>query len=93
MDAHAEYAGILFSRFLCRQRQVSKTYRFASLAHQSIEDNAKFGAEDYADWSVGASYTWEKVNFGLICHATDIDDADCSSLCDRRVVASVGVSF
>lgn len=65
----------------------------ASLAHQWIEDNAKFGAEDYADWSVGASYTWEKVNFGLTYHDTDIDDADCSSLCDQRVVGSVGVSF
>lgn len=64
-----------------------------SLGHQWIDDNAQFGAEDYADWSLGASYTWEKVSFGLTYHDTDIDDTDCSSLCDQRIVGFLSYSF
>lgn len=64
-----------------------------SLGHQWIDDNAQFGAEDYTDWSLGTSYTWEKVSLGVTYHDTDIDDADCSSLCDQRIVGSLSYSF
>lgn len=64
-----------------------------SVAHQWIEDNAKFGAEDYTTWSAGGTYTWEKVSFDVTYYDTDIADNDCSSLCDQRVVGSIGYSF
>jgi uncharacterized protein (TIGR02001 family) len=64
-----------------------------SIGHQWIEDNDQFGAEDYADWSLGATYGWDKVTFGVRYFDTDIADNDCSSLCDSRVVGSIGVNF
>jgi uncharacterized protein (TIGR02001 family) len=64
-----------------------------SLGHQWIDDNAQFGAEDYSDWSLSASYTWEKISFGLTYHDSDISEGDCSSLCDQRIVGSLSYSF
>ena len=61
--------------------------------YQWIDDEDAFGASDYADWTLGASYTYEKVNFGLNYYDTDISGDDCSSLCSERVVGSVGVNF
>lgn len=64
-----------------------------SAGYQWIDDEDAFGAPDYADWTLGASYTYEKVNFGLNYYDTNISDNDCSSLCSERVVASVVLSF
>lgn len=65
----------------------------ASVGHQWIDDEDQFGAEDYVDWSLGASYTWEKVSFGVTYSDTDIADGECSSLCDRRIVGSLSYAF
>jgi uncharacterized protein (TIGR02001 family) len=64
-----------------------------SAGHQWIKDNTAFGAEDYTDWSAGLSYDWEKVNFSATYYDTNIDDADCSSLCAGRVVGAITYSF
>jgi uncharacterized protein (TIGR02001 family) len=64
-----------------------------SVGHQWIDDNDQFGAPDYADWSLGLTYTFDKATFGVRYHDTDVSEDRCSGLCDSRIVASVGVNF
>lgn len=61
-----------------------------SAGYQWIDDNAAFGAEDYADWSAGLSYTWQKANFSVKYYDTNVDDND---FADDRVVGAISVSF
>lgn len=64
-----------------------------SAGHQSIDDNAKFGAPDYTDWSAGLSYTWNKVSFSAKYFDTNISENRCNGLCDSRVVGALTISL
>lgn len=65
-----------------------------SLSRQWIEDNARFGAPDYTDWSAGISYTASnKLGLSVKYYDTGISQDRCSSLCDKRVVAAISYSF
>lgn len=65
----------------------------ASTGYQSIDDEAAYGVDDYTDWSIGGSYTWEKFTFGLTYVDTDVSSADCPDLCDARVIGSISRGF
>ena len=65
-----------------------------SISRQWIEDNTRFGAPDYTDWSAGLSYTASnKLGVSVKYHDTGISQDRCSSLCDKRVVAALTFSF
>ncbi|MEE9425524.1 MAG: hypothetical protein V3V18_11185 [Methylococcales bacterium] len=62
-------------------------------ARQWIQDNATFGTSDYWEWSAGMTYSVLGFDVGVHYHDTDIDERDCfggTSLCDTRVVATIG---
>lgn len=65
----------------------------ASAGYQTIDDAAAYGVDDYADWSIGGSYTWEKFTFGVAYIDTDLSKSDCPDLCDARVIGSVSRGF
>ncbi len=60
---------------------------------QWIQDNATFGTPDYWEWSAGMTYTVLGFDLGVHYHDTELNDNECfggTSLCDARVVATVG---
>ncbi len=67
--------------------------------HQSIHDNAAFGADDYFDYLIGVSASLIGLDFQIAYVGTDLDDTDSSSslTCFRNdcstVIASVSKSF
>ncbi len=61
--------------------------------YQWIEDEESFGAPDYADWTLGAAYSYKNLTFSLNYHDTDLSEDECSGLCSERVVAGVSVLF
>lgn len=64
-----------------------------SAAYSWIEDEAQFGAPDYADWSAGLSYTWDKLTVSAKYQDTDVAKDHCSGLCGERVVAALTYAF
>ncbi len=64
-----------------------------SVGYQWIDDNEKYGAPDYADWSAGLNYTYNKVTLGLKYTDTSVSDERCNNLCDARVMGSLSVNF
>jgi uncharacterized protein (TIGR02001 family) len=69
------------------------------VGHQSIEENARFGAPDYYDWSIGVSGKVQGFTLALTYVDTDIDKSECfpgsglTKTCEGRVVVSVARSF
>lgn len=61
--------------------------------HQWIDDEVAFGAPDYTDWSLGASYTLYGFDLGLQYVDTNISDRRCNDLCDATAIFSVSRSF
>lgn len=62
----------------------------------SFSRNYITGGQKYTDWSVGASYTWNSITFGV--SYVDTDASPIASLTGRNiakggVVGSIGVSF
>lgn len=64
-----------------------------SLGHRWIDDEAAFGAEDYADWSAGVGYDWNGFGFALKYVDTSMDDNACADGCDARGIFSVSRTF
>lgn len=64
-----------------------------SVGYQWIDDNEKYGAPDYADWSAGLNYTYDKVMLGLKYTDTSVSDERCNNLCVARVMGSLSVNF
>lgn len=63
-----------------------------TLARQSIEENATFGAPDYTEYGLGATAGWMGLNFGARLIGTDISEGECfngTELCKPRVVFSL----
>jgi uncharacterized protein (TIGR02001 family) len=69
------------------------------IGHQSIENNARFGAPDYVDWLIGAGITVEGFALTLAYTDTDIEMSRCfpgtglTETCEGRVVFTVSKSF
>jgi len=67
--------------------------------HQSIEDNARFGAPDYYDWSVGISGKVQGFVLAVTYVDTDIKKSECfpgsglTKTCEGRAVFSISRSF
>lgn len=61
--------------------------------YQWIDDADAFGVPDYADWTLGAAYKYDKVTVGLNYHDTDVSKNDCSDLCSERIVGSISYAF
>lgn len=61
--------------------------------YQWIDDADAFGVPDYADWTLGAAYKYEKVTFGLSYNDTNVSENNCSNLCSGRIVGSISYAF
>lgn len=64
-----------------------------SAAYSWIDDEAQFGAPDYADWSAGLSYTWDKLTVSAKYQDTDVSEDRCSGLCGERIVGALTYAF
>jgi uncharacterized protein (TIGR02001 family) len=65
----------------------------AASGYRWIEDNARAGIEDYQDWLVGVSVTYNAVSIGLDYTDTNLSRSECfggTSLCDPRLVLRAG---
>lgn len=66
----------------------------ANLGHQWIDDNAKFGVEDYMDWGIGLSSNIEGFDVSLKYIDTDLSEPrECADGCAERVIVSISKSF
>ena len=62
----------------------------------SFNENYLTGGQKYTDWSVGASYTWRAITFGIQYVDTDADailSPTGSDIYKGGVVGTIGVSF
>jgi uncharacterized protein (TIGR02001 family) len=67
----------------------------AGVGYQWIEKNAVFGADDYLDWTIGATINVKGVDFGIHYTDTNLSKSKCfggTNLCEPRIVVSVGLS-
>jgi uncharacterized protein (TIGR02001 family) len=69
---------------------------FGALGHQWVDDNSRFGAEDYLDWTLGITVTIKGVDLTAAYTDTDLSKSDCfggTNLCEPRAVFSIGKAF
>ena len=65
-------------------------------ADQSIDDNATFGAPDYAEYSLGLTRSVKEVDLSLTWHDTNLSSSDCfggAEVCESRIVFGMSKSF
>jgi uncharacterized protein (TIGR02001 family) len=68
----------------------------ASTGHQWIEDNTKFGADDYQDWRLGVTVSIKGVDLTAAYIDTNLEKHECfggTNLCEARALLSIGASF
>lgn len=71
----------------------------AHLGHNFSDDSFLSAGKDYTDWSVGASYAWKNLTFGVSYVDTNfaknffVNPISGKDVAKAGVVASVGVSF
>jgi len=69
------------------------------VGHQSIDNNARFGAPDYTDWMLGITGKLEGFTLTLAYVDTDLSRGECfpgtslAKTCESRVVFSVSKTF
>jgi uncharacterized protein (TIGR02001 family) len=66
------------------------------IGHQSIDENDKYGAPSYADWSLGVSATYQGLKLGVYYIDTNISKNECFSglnWCDARVMGIATYTF
>jgi uncharacterized protein (TIGR02001 family) len=63
------------------------------VGRQWVEDNARFGVQDYTDYSAGLAYTFDPFTVDVRFYDTNISDARCDNLCDARVAGSLTWSW
>jgi uncharacterized protein (TIGR02001 family) len=63
--------------------------------HQWIENNSKFGAEDYQDWKLGLSVGIKNITLSAYYTDTNLSKSDCGGTnnCDSRAVLALGALF
>src|SRR5690554_4698494 len=65
----------------------------AYAGYNMIDDNDRFGTDDYSDWNVSISKTYLELDWDLRYIDTDLSGRACFSgtdLCDARLVLTVG---
>ena len=65
-------------------------------ANQAIDDNATFGAPDYAEYSLGLSRTVADIDLSLTWYDTDLSNDECfggANVCESRVVFGLSKSL
>lgn len=68
----------------------------ATVGHQWIENNTRWGTPDYMNWSATASVNVDGVDLGVTYHDTDLSKTECfagADFCDARAVAFVAYGF
>ena len=71
----------------------------AHLGHNFMDDSFLSAGKDYTDWSLGASYTWNHLTFGVSYVDTNFSKGALTSpftgrdIAKAGVVGSIGVSF
>ncbi len=68
----------------------------AATGRQWIEDNAWAGVEDYQDWSIGISVSYDAISVGLDYTDTNLSKSECfggTTVCDPRLVLRVGAAL
>jgi uncharacterized protein (TIGR02001 family) len=68
----------------------------AMTGHQWIEDNERFGADDYQDFQVGLKVAYEGVEIGAKYTDTSLSHTECfggTNICEGRAVFSLGMRF
>lgn len=65
----------------------------AKIGYQTIDDEVRFGYPSYTDWSLGITYEWEKVTFGLQYVDTNLTTAECADGCDAKGILSATYAF
>ena len=66
----------------------------AMTGYQWIEDNERFGADDYQDFQVGLTVAYEGVEIGARYTGTSLSHKECfggTNICEGRVVFSLGM--
>lgn len=63
--------------------------------HQWVDDNARFGAEDYQDWKLGLSVGIKMITLSAYYTDTDLDKDECAGTnnCDARAVLALTATF
>lgn len=73
-----------------------KVKAMAEISRQTIENNTLYGAPDYTTWMLGVTASAFTLDFTLAYYDTNISTAQCfagQSVCDSRIVFSVGKAF
>jgi uncharacterized protein (TIGR02001 family) len=76
-----------------------ETKALGHLGHQSIEDNARFGAPDYTDWMLGLSATIKGFTVTAAYTDTNISKGECfagtglTNTCKARGVLTISKTF
>lgn len=73
-----------------------KVKAMAEVSRQTIENNTLWGTPDYSTWMLGVTASAFTLDFTLAYYDTSISKAQCFgglSLCDSRVVFTVGKAF
>ncbi len=70
----------------------------AHVGHQDIDNNTRFGVDDYTDWSLGFGYTFKNFDLSATYVDTNLGDnasvaGDCADGCDSRVIFGISRSF
>lgn len=66
------------------------------IGHQSIDDNTRFGAPSYADWSLGVSATYQGLKLGVYYIDTNLSKNECFGglhWCEARAMGIVTYTF
>jgi uncharacterized protein (TIGR02001 family) len=63
--------------------------------HQWIDDNTKFGTDDYQDWKLGLSVGIKNITLSAYYTDTDLDKRNCGGTnnCDARAVLALSATF
>jgi uncharacterized protein (TIGR02001 family) len=63
--------------------------------HQWVDNNARFGADDYQDWKLGLSVGITMITLSAYYTDTNLDKSECSGTnnCDARAVLALGATF
>lgn len=65
----------------------------ASFGHQYIDDKLRYGVGTYNDWSLGATYAWEGIDFALQYIDTNLSNTQCPDGCSATAVLTVSHKF
>lgn len=63
--------------------------------HQWVDDNARFGADDYQDWKLGLSVGIKMLTLSAYYTDTNLGNSDCGGTgnCGPRAVLALGATF